>query len=164
MIPAVREAIGKLDGNLPLTEVQTQSQQIDSLLFQERLIARLASFFGILALVLACIGLYGLLAYEVARRTREIGIRIALGAQQRDVLRPIVLQGIALAVAGAFVGTAAALGVTRFLSTLLFGVKATDPVTFVIVALLLTFVALAASYIPARRATRVDPMVALRYE
>jgi predicted permease len=164
MIPAVRETVNKLNGNLPLTDVQTQSRQIDSLLFQERLIARLASFFGILALVLACIGLYGLLAYEVARRTREIGIRMALGAQQRDVLRPIVVQGIALAVAGAIVGTAAALGVTRFLSTLLFGVKPTDPLTFVIVALLLTFVALAASYIPARRATRVDPMVALRYE
>ena len=89
---------------------------------------------------------------------------MALGAQQRDVLRPIVMQGIALAVAGAIVGTAAALGVTRFLSTLLFGVKPTDPLTFVIVALLLTFVAFAASYIPARRATRVDPMVALRYE
>jgi ABC-type antimicrobial peptide transport system permease subunit len=160
----VRETVNKLNGNLPLTDVQTQSKQIDSLLFQERLIARLASFFGILALVLACIGLYGLLAYEVARRTREIGIRMALGAQQRDVLRPIVVQGIALAVAGAIVGTAAALGVTRFLSTLLFGVKPTDPVTFIVVAVLLTFVALAASYIPARRATRVDPMVALRYE
>jgi predicted permease len=164
MIPAVRETVNKLNGNLPLTDVQTQSKQIDSLLFQERLIARLASFFGILALVLACIGLYGLLAYEVARRTREIGIRMALGAQQRDVLRPIVVQGIALAVAGAVVGTAAALGVTRYLSTLLFGVKPTDPVTLVIVAVLLTFVALAASYIPARRATRVDPIVALRYE
>lgn len=164
MIPAVREAVSKLDANLPLTDVQTQSKQIDSLLFQERLIARLASFFGILALVLACIGLYGLLAYEVARRTREIGIRMALGAQQRDVLRPIITQGIALAIAGAAVGTLAALGLTRFLSTLLFGVHPTDPVTFTAVAALLTLVALAASYIPARRATRVDPMVALRYE
>ena len=164
MIPAVRETVSKVDANLPLTDVQTQSKQIDSLLFQERMIARLASFFGILALVLACIGLYGLLAYEVARRTREIGIRMALGAQQRDVLRPVVGQGIALAIAGAVVGTAAALGVTRFLSTLLFGVQPTDPVTFAAVALVLTLVALAASYIPARRATRVDPMVALRYE
>jgi len=164
VVAAVRETVGQMDVNLPLTGVQTQSRQIDSLLFQERLIARLSSFFGALAMTLACIGLYGLLAYEVDGRTREIGIRMALGAQRGDVLRPVVGQGIALAIAGAVVGTAAALGVTRFLSTLLFGVKPTDPLTFAVVAVVLTLVALAASYIPARRATRVDPMVALRYE
>lgn len=130
--------------------------------------ARLSSFFGalalVLALVLACIGLYGLLSYEVARRTREIGIRVALGAQTRDLLRVVVGQGILLVLIGAAIGIAAALGVTRFLAAMLFGLNANDPVTFIGVAVLLTLVALLACYIPARRAMRVDPLVALRYE
>ena len=126
--------------------------------------SRLSSFFGALALVLACIGLYGLLSYEVARRTRELGIRMALGAQQRDLLRLVVGQGILLVLIGAAVGIAAAIGVTRFMATMLYGVHANDPLTFAGVAILLTLVALAACYIPARRAMRADPMVALRYE
>jgi ABC-type antimicrobial peptide transport system permease subunit len=126
--------------------------------------ARLSSFFGMLALVLACIGLYGLLSYEVARRTRELGIRTALGAQHHDLLGLVVGQGILLVLIGAAIGIAAAMGVTRFMAAMLFGVHANDPVTFAGVAILLTLVALAACYIPARRATRVDPMVALRYE
>jgi len=128
------------------------------------MIAKLSGFFGLLALVLACIGLYGLLSYEVSRRTREIGIRTALGAQQRDVLRLVVGQGIVLAVAGAAVGIGVALGVTRYLKSILYDVRANDPATIAAVAVLLMFVALAACYVPARRATRVDPMVALRYE
>ncbi len=135
-----------------------------NLLFQERLIARLSSFFGLLALLLACIGLYGLLSYEVARRTREIGIRMALGAQSGDVLRSVVGHGIALAAIGAAIGTAASFGVTRFLGSMLYDVKPSDPFTLVGVTVLLLLVALAACYIPARRATRVDPLVALRYE
>ena len=123
--------------------------------------ARLSSFFGALALVLGCIGLYGLLSYEVARRTRELGIRMALGAQRRDLLRFVVAQGILLVLIGAAIGIAAALGVTRFISSMLCGLHANDPVTFAVVAILLTLVALAACYIPARRAMRVDPMVAL---
>jgi len=118
----------------------------------------------LLALGLACLGLYGLLSYEVTRRTREIGIRTAMGAQQRDVLRLVVGQGIALALVGAVAGMAGALGLTRYLRSLLYGVRPTDPATFVSVAFLLTLVSLAACYIPARRAMRVDPMVALRYE
>jgi predicted permease len=164
LLPAIRRVVAQLNENLPLFQVTTESQQIDRLLFQERLVARLSAFFGLLALVLACIGLYGLLSYEVSRRTREIGIRMALGAQEGDVLRLVVKQGFALAVVGAAVGIGVALGVTRYLTSMLYGVHANDPVTIGAVAVLLGLVALAACYIPARRATRVDPMVALRYE
>jgi putative ABC transport system permease protein len=130
----------------------------------ERLIARLSGFFGLLALLLSCIGLYGLLSYEVARRTREIGIRLALGAQTADVLRLIIKQGIVLALVGAAAGIGVALAVTRYLAGILYDVHANDPVTMIAVAMLLALVALAACYIPARRAMRVDPIVALRYE
>jgi len=144
--------------------VKTESQQIDRLLFQERLVARLAGFFGLLALVLACVGLYGLLSYEVSRRTREMGIRLALGAQRERVLKLVLGQGIALAIAGATVGIGVALGVMRYLASMLYDVHANDPITMIGVAVLLTLVAIAACYIPARRAMRVDPIVALRYE
>ncbi len=156
--------MSELDKDLPLLSLKTEAEQIERSLFQERLIARLSSFFGGLSLLLACIGLYGLLSYEVARRTREIGVRMALGARPSDVLRFIVGQGIALSAAGAVLGILGALGVTRYLASLLYGVRPFDPLTFLSVALLLGFVALAACYIPARRASRVDPMVALRYE
>jgi len=164
LIPAARSIIHELDSHLPPADFTTQTKQIDGSLFRERLVAHLSSFFGLLALGLACIGLYGLLSYEVTRRTREIGIRSAMGAQQRDVLRLVVGQGIALALAGAIAGLAGALGLTRYLQSLLYGVRPTDPATFVSVAFLLTLVSLAACYIPARRATKVDPMTALRYE
>jgi macrolide transport system ATP-binding/permease protein len=164
LVKNVREIVSQAGDNLPLTDVRTQTEQIDQILFQERLMARLSSFFGALALVLACIGLYGLLSYEVARRTRELGIRMALGAQRRDLLRLIVGQGTLLVLIGAAIGIAAGLGVTRFISSMLYGLDANDPVTFASVAILLTLVALAACYIPARRAMRADPMVALHYE
>jgi predicted permease len=162
--PAVRSIVTQLDSNLPLLSMNTQSDEIDRSLFQERLIARLSSLFGGLALSLACVGLYGLLSYEVAQRTREIGVRMALGARPSDVLRFIVGQGMALSAAGAILGILGALGVTRYLASLLYGVRPFDPLTFLAVALLLALVALAACYTPARRASRVDPMVALRYE
>jgi len=164
LIPAVRSIVAHADSNLPLFEVRTQAEQIEDLLVQERMMARLSSFFGLLALALACIGLYGLLSYEVARRTREIGIRVALGAQQRDVLKLVVGQGILLTILGAAIGVGMAIGVTRFMASMLYGVHANDPATIVAAAILLVSVALAACYIPARRAMRVDPMVALRYE
>ncbi|HVH59076.1 MAG TPA: FtsX-like permease family protein [Candidatus Sulfotelmatobacter sp.] len=164
LVKNVREIVSQAGDNLPLTDVRTQTEQIDQILFQERLMARLSSFFGALALVLTCIGLYGLLSYEVARRTRELGIRMGLGAQRRDLLRLVVGQGILLVFIGAAIGIATALGVTRFISSMLYGLRANDPVTFAAVAILLTLVALAACYLPARRAMRVDPMVALRYE
>ena len=164
LVKNVREIVSHAGDNLPLTDVRTQTEQIDQLLFQERLMSRLSSFFGALALVLACIGLYGLLSYEVARRTRELGIRMALGAQPRDLLRLVVGQGILLVIAGAVIGIAAAMGVTRFISAMLYGINADDPSTFAAVTILFTLVALAACYVPARRAMRVDPMVALRHE
>jgi predicted permease len=164
LVPVIRKTVAQIDPNLPLREVTTESQQIDRLLFQERLVARLSGFFGLLALALACIGLYGLLAYEVARRTREIGIRSALGAQRGDVLRLVVKQGLLLALVGAVAGIGAALGVTHYLKSMLYDVSAYDPKTIVVVSALLVLVALAACLIPARRATNIDPMVALRYE
>jgi predicted permease len=164
ILPAVREVVAQVNTNLPLFDVKTESQQIDRLLFQERLVARLSGFFALLALVLACVGLYGLLSYEVSRRTREIGIRMALGAHPGSVLKLVLRQGIALAIVGAAVGIAVALGVTRYLASMLYDVHANDPLTMLAVASLLTLVAVAACYIPARRAMRVDPLVALRYE
>jgi predicted permease len=164
LLPGVRKVVSGLDNNLPLFDVRTQTERIERLLFNERLLARLATLFGLLALVLACIGLYGLLSYEVARRTREIGIRAALGAQNRDVLRLVGRQGLVLVALGIVFGIVAAMGVTRSLGSLLYGVQPSDPITFFGVCALLTIVGLAACYIPARRATRVDPMVALRYE
>jgi predicted permease len=164
LIRAVRDTVKRVDSNLPLFHVRTQTERIEELLTQERVIARLASFFGLLALLLASIGLYGLLSYEVARRTREIGIRMALGAEQRDVTRLIILRGINLTLVGAISGVVGGLALTRLVASLLYGVKPTDPLTYVAAAAILAAVALLASYIPARRATKVDPMVALRYE
>jgi predicted permease len=164
LIPTVRQVVASFDDNLPLFDVRTQTETIDRLLFNERLVAQLSSVFGGLALVLACVGLYGLLSYEVARRTREIGIRTALGAPRREIFRLVLRQGLTLTIFGAIVGITAAIGVTRYLGSLLYGVAATDPLTFVAIAFTLVAVALLAGYIPARRATRVDPMVALRFE
>ncbi len=164
LIPAVRHIVNEVDENLPIFGVRTQSQTIDRLLFNERLVARLSSLFGFLALLLTCIGLYGLLSYEVARRTREIGIRAALGAQRRDVLSMVVGQGLSLVFFGVLVGTVIAFGATRYLQSLLFGIRPTDPITFVAVCVTLAVVTLVACYIPARRAMCVDPMVALRHE
>ncbi|HEU0186240.1 MAG TPA: FtsX-like permease family protein, partial [Blastocatellia bacterium] len=133
-------------------------------LFPSRAMAIVSGLFGLLALLLAAVGVYGITAYMVGQRTREVGIRIALGADRRDILRLIVGQGVRVTFVGGGVGLGAALSLTRFLSGQLFGVSPFDPLTFVAVALLLTFVALIACYIPARRATKIDPMIALKYE
>jgi predicted permease len=164
LLGAVREAVRQVDRNLPLFDVKTQTEQADQALAQERLFARLTGFFGLLALVLASIGLYGVMSYSVAQRTREIAIRMALGATQSVILRRSVGQGMLLAATGIAIGTAAAVALTRFISSFLFGVAPNDPLTFVVIALMLTIVALLACWIPARRAARVDPMIALRYE
>ncbi len=164
LVPQVRDIANRLDSNLPLFGVRTQTDAVESLMTQERVIARLSSFFGLLALVLACIGIYGLLAYEVARRTREIGIRMSLGAERADVTRLIIARGMKLTALGLILGGIAGLALTRLLSSLLFNIKPADPATYVAVTLLLAAVAFLASYLPAWRASKVDPMVALRYE
>jgi predicted permease len=162
--PEVREIVRQAGKDIPVVNVKTQAQQIDAMLFQERLIARLASLFGLAALLLAAIGIYGLLAHEVTRGTREIGIRVALGAPTGQVLRRVVRHGVTLVAVGIAIGLAASLAVTRLLGAMLYEVKPGDPTTLIAVTLLLMLVALAACYIPARRATRVDPLVALRHE
>jgi predicted lysophospholipase L1 biosynthesis ABC-type transport system permease subunit len=164
IVPTVRKIVAEVDPDIALFEVTTESAQIDQLLFRERLMARLSVFFGLLGMALACIGLYGLLSYETSQRTHEIGIRMALGAENQDVLRLILGRGITLAVIGAATGIGGALALTRFLRSLLFEIQPTDPATFARVAILLLIVGLAACYIPTRRAMNVDPMVALRYE
>jgi predicted permease len=164
LIPSVRKLVNETDSNLPVIRMRTQSETIDRLLFNERLVARLFGLFGVLGLLLSCIGLYGLLSYEVARRTREIGIRTALGAQRRDVWLVVLRQGLTLVIAGVAVGVAGAISVTRLLDSLLYNLRPTDPMTFAGVAALLLTVGVIACLLPARRATLVDPMVALRYE
>jgi ABC-type antimicrobial peptide transport system permease subunit len=161
---SVRPAIHEVDKNLPVTSITTLSEQVNESLNKEHLIARLSSFFGILALVLACVGLYGVLAYGVARRTNEIGIRMALGADQMRVLWMVLRESLALVGVGVAVGLLMAFAATRFISSQLYGVKPTDPATITAVTIVLAAVAVFAGYIPARRATKVDPLVALRYE
>src|SRR6266568_5189518 len=158
----VRAAIAGIDKSLPVDKVTTLSELVDRSLNQVALITGLSSLFGVLAMLLACVGLYGVMSYAVARRTNEIGIRMALGARRSDVMGLVVGHGIKLILAGVGIGIAAALPLARFLASLPFGVKPTDPLTFFVVSLVLAAVALLASYIPARRATKVDPMVALR--
>lgn len=164
LVAAVREAIRNVESRLPLFAITTQSEQSGQSLRIERLFARLLSFFGLLALLLAGIGLYGVLAYSVAQRTPEIGIRVALGAQTRDVLKLIIGQGMWLAIIGTLIGLASAYGLTRLMQALLYGISPTDLLTFTAIAILLLLVALLACWIPARRAAKVDPMTALRTE
>jgi putative ABC transport system permease protein len=163
-LPTVRAAVQELDRQLPLTQVQTISQLLDQALWAARFGATLLLIFGLLALLLAAIGIYGVMSYNVQQRRQELGVRIALGAQKRDVLRLVLGQGLWLAGGGAIAGLILAYFLARGVSALLFGVHALDPATFAGVPVLLVGVALVACYIPARRATKVDPMVALRYE
>jgi predicted permease len=164
ILPAVREAVASIDKDLPLIDVRTQIEQIDALLSQERLFAVLTAAFGVLALILACIGIYGLMAYSVARRINEIGIRMALGAQNGQVLRMILGEASWMAVVGIGVGLGCAVWLTRFLASLLYGLKPSDPSTLAGAGLLLLGTALAAGWVPAWRASRVQPMEALRHE
>src|SRR5712692_230855 len=164
VISTVRSAVQSLDTSLPLVGVNTMSEVLDLSLWAARMGAGLLGVFGLLALVLASVGIYGVMSYSVSQRTQEFGIRVALGAQRGDVLRLVVRQGLVLTFIGVAVGLAAAFTLLHGISKLLYGVSATDPVTFAGVPALLGAVALLACYVPARRATRVDPLVALRYE
>jgi len=163
-LATVRSAVESLDKNLPLYDVKTMRQHLGLALLPARLAGSVLGIFGLLALLLAAAGLYGVMANVVAGRTREIGIRMALGANPLAVMRLILQQGMRLVLIGLSIGLAAALAITHLLKSLLFGVGTTDPITFVGIAVLLTIVALLACYIPARRATKVDPMIALRCE
>jgi predicted permease len=164
VIPQIESAVKRFDNNLLIVGMKTETEQIDEDLYQERLMSVLSGFFAALAVIVACVGLYGLLAFQVARRTQELGIRLALGAERAQVLRLVLGRGASLAFAGTLLGCAAALGVTRYVQSFLFGLKPADPLTFIVTPVLLVAVALIGSYIPARRAAKVDPMVALRYE
>ena len=161
---AVREAIRSVEKTATVYNVTTVERRLEELGGQRRFQTWLFNLFAMLALGLAAIGIYGVLSYSVAQRRQEIGVRIALGAQVRDVLKLVIGQGLTLALIGTALGLGASLGLTRLMSDLLFGVSATDPLTFSVIALLLAFVALVACWIPARRATKVDPMTALRTE
>jgi len=164
VIAGVRGQIQSLEPNLAITNVQTIGEIIDQGLWAPEMGAALLALFGGLALVLAAVGVYGVLAYSVTQQTREIGIRMAMGAERSHVLGLVVGQGLKLTGAGLVLGILVALALTRQLSSLLFGVSAYDPLTYAGVIIVLVLVALLACYIPAQRATRVDPLVALRYE
>ena len=161
---AIRQALREIDANVPMYNPRTLEHQIESSLLNERLVATLSTGFGLLATLLAVIGLYGVMAYTVARRTREIGVRMALGAVPADVVWLVMREVLWLVGTGVAIGLGAALGLSRLIRTQLYGITPHDPLTIVAAALALGLVALVAGYIPARRATRVNPMLALRYE
>jgi putative ABC transport system permease protein len=164
LLNAIRNEVHAVDKDIPIYQVATMEQLMTTTTAQRRFTLLLAGVFAALSLVLAGLGIYSVIAYAVTQRTHEIGLRMALGAQGRDVLRLIGGQGMRLALAGLVTGLAASLALTRLMESLLFGVRPTDPLTFGIVTLLLLTVTLLACWVPARRATKLDPLHALRYE
>jgi predicted permease len=164
LVGQVRQAVKEVDPDLPVVRAGTLSTQVENNLAQQRLIARLTTIFGALALGLACLGLYGVMSYTVARRTSELGIRMALGSTRGGILRMMLRETLAVIAAGILGGVLLSLASTRAVSTLLFGLSPHDPVTFAATSALLSAVSLTAGLVPAWRATKVDPVVALRYE
>ncbi|MBO0799921.1 MAG: FtsX-like permease family protein, partial [Blastocatellia bacterium] len=164
LVATIRREIESVDKKLKASDIYTASQTIDKGLFSEILLARLSSFFSLLALLLACVGLYGVLSYEVAHCTHEIGIRMALGAQRRNVVGMVMREAMLLVVIGIVIGLSAALGATRLIASLLYGLTPHDPLTITLASLLLLTVAALAGYLPARKAARVDPMEPLRHD
>ena len=164
IISEVRQAIGQVDRSLPVAYRGTMVEQVNRSMASQTLIARLSTFFGLLAAFLACIGIYGLMSYAVTRRTNEIGIRMALGASGAGVLWMVMRESLLLVAVGVAIGIPVALAATRLVASVLYGLKASDPVTIAAAALAMVAVAALAGYLPARRAAKVDPMVALRYE
>jgi predicted permease len=163
--PVVRQQVQSVESDLPLIGLRTQTEEMEeSAAGGERSLAALLSFFGVLALSMASIGLYGTMSYAVGARTKEIGIRIALGARGRDILSMVLREALSQVAIGVIIGIPLAIAATRLLSSMLFGVTNTDPVTISIAIFMMSAVALVAGYVPARRAAKVDPMVALRYE
>ena len=160
----LREQVQAVDPELPVFGAQTLNETVSASLSERRFSMEMVGLFALTALLLAGLGIYGVISYLVSERTHEIGIRLALGAQRRDIMQMVLRQGLGLSIAGAAVGLVCALIVSHLMAGLLYGVRPTDPLTFAGVALLLIGVALLACYIPARRAIRVDPLVALRYE
>jgi ABC-type lipoprotein release transport system permease subunit len=163
-IAGVRRAVAQVDSQLPVRDLRTQVEQIDLTLSQEILLADLTSTFGVLALALACVGLYGTMAYAVSRRTREIGIRVALGADRKSLRAMVLREGLLVVAAGVAVGIPAAIGLSRLVSSLLWGVHPIDAETLIAAPLMMILVAVIAIAVPTHRATRVDPMLALRCE
>jgi predicted permease len=161
---AARKQLKNLDANIPVNNIRSLNELTEKSISDQVLIARLSSFFAALALLLAAIGLYGILSYSVAGRTREIGVRMALGAQRGSVLSMVLREAGRLVLLGIVIGIPAAMLASRLFSSMLFGLNATDPLSMLLVVIVLLAITLLASYIPARRATKVDPMIALRYE
>ena len=164
MIPAIRKAIHDVNSDIPILEVLTVSQLKSLAFWNDRMSAGFVGALAIAGMFLAAVGLYGVIAYLVYRRSHEVGIRMALGASRGNILALMLGQGVRLALIGTVVGTVVGFGVARILASNLYGVTAHDPLTFIVTGCVVTVIALLASYIPARRAAKVDPMVALRYE
>lgn len=163
-VPALRSAIREIDRNQPLVKIRTMEENIQLSVAQPRFRTWLVGIFGSIALVLAAVGVYGVMSYSVTQRTNEMGIRVAMGAQPIDIFRTIVGEGLSLAITGVVLGLTGAIMLSRVMHSFVFGVSTVDPATLVTVGILLTLVGLTASFFPAQRATRVDPTIALRYE
>jgi len=164
LLGAIQNEVWAIDENVPVSNVKTADQILANSIAQPRFSLLLLAVFAALALILAAVGIYGVMAYSITQRTREIGIRMALGAKQRDVLAMVLSEGFKFALIGIGIGLAGAFAITRVMTSLLYGVSTTDPIIYAVVPVILAVVALVACFIPARRATKVDPMVALRYE